>query len=108
MVIGRVYLFFSFIFQDVHYPCALVHWFVPIHDRPDETTGMWVVCPEFDADSAKSMAVIHLDSIVHGALLVGVFGKGFLPKNFHFSDSIDMFQVFYVNKYADHHTNEFI
>ena len=108
MVIGRVYMFFSFTFQDTYYPCALVHWFVPIYDRPDETTGMWVVCPEFDADGTNSLVVIHLDCIVCRVLLVGVCRDKFLPEGFHFSDSLDAFHAFYINKYADHHTNEFI
>ena len=69
---------------------------------------MWVVCPEFDANGTNSLVVIHLDCIASGALLVGVCGDKFLPEGFHFLDSLDAFCAFYINKYADHHTNEFI
>ncbi|KDQ50195.1 hypothetical protein JAAARDRAFT_142328, partial [Jaapia argillacea MUCL 33604] len=48
MVIGRVFLFFSFVFQGVQYSCALVHWLVPI--VKDDDTGMWVVRPEFSGN----------------------------------------------------------
>ncbi|KDQ60530.1 hypothetical protein JAAARDRAFT_126094 [Jaapia argillacea MUCL 33604] len=41
MVIGCVFLFFSFVFQGVQYLCALVHWLVPI--VKDDDTGMCVV-----------------------------------------------------------------
>ncbi|KAJ7759463.1 hypothetical protein B0H14DRAFT_2404091, partial [Mycena olivaceomarginata] len=43
LVIARVQLFFSFIFRDQRYECALVNWLVPVGDVPDPDTGMWVV-----------------------------------------------------------------
>lgn len=62
MVIGHVLLFFSFTFCDQYYPCALVHWLVPVGDGPDNETGMWVVHPEFEGNWC-SLAIIHLDCI---------------------------------------------
>ena len=47
MTIGRVFLFFSFMFQDVNYSCALVHWYSTVGTEPDEDTGLWVVKPEY-------------------------------------------------------------
>ncbi|OBZ66097.1 High-affinity hexose transporter HXT6 [Grifola frondosa] len=44
--VARVLLFFSFTFNDIRYPCALVHWFKRISDEPDEDTGMYIVKPE--------------------------------------------------------------
>ena len=46
MTVGRVFLFFSFTFQDVYYPCALVHWYSTVGSEPDEDTGLWVVKPD--------------------------------------------------------------
>ena len=57
------------------------------------------------------MAVVHLDAILRGVHLVGVAGKEFLPpdnKDLSFSDSLDAFDAFYVNKYADHHSHELL
>ncbi|ETW78548.1 hypothetical protein HETIRDRAFT_323557, partial [Heterobasidion irregulare TC 32-1] len=97
MAIGIVYLLFPFIFQDVFYPCALIQWFVPIYNRLDKMTGIWVVCPKFDANSAKSMAMIYSNCVTCRALLIGPFGEGFLSKNFYFLDSIDTSQAFYAS-----------
>ena len=46
MVIGHVWLFFSFTYDRDGYACALVEWVIP-GDNLDEDTGMWVVRPEF-------------------------------------------------------------
>jgi hypothetical protein len=107
MVIGRVLLFFSFSFRDQIYPCALVHWLVPVGDEPDSETGMWVVHPEFEGNR-RSIAVIHLDSITRGAHLLPIYGSSFLPEDFHFSDSLHAFRGYFVSRHADHHMYEFI
>ncbi|KAJ7504629.1 hypothetical protein B0H11DRAFT_1709536 [Mycena galericulata] len=53
------------------------------------------------------LAVVHSDCILRGAHLIGLAGKEFIPlDNFSFSNSLDAFQFFYVNKYAEHHTHE--
>ena len=49
----RILLFFSFVFNDKTYPCALVCWFSPIGEEHDEDTGMWMVQPEVEDASAK-------------------------------------------------------
>jgi hypothetical protein len=103
---ARVLLFFGFKYRSVSYPCALVHWFSPVHDQPCQDTGMWIVEPEFLPDGSPFKAVIHLESIVRGAHLIGMAGREFLPPDFTFHDSFDAFEAFYVNKYADHHSNE--
>ncbi|KAH9032130.1 hypothetical protein EDB85DRAFT_2073967 [Lactarius pseudohatsudake] len=107
MLVARVLLFFSFSFRDQHYPCALVHWFIPVGDEPDDETGMWVVRPEFKGNR-RSLSIIHLDCIVRGAHLLPVFGSSFLPEEFHFSDSLHAFQAYFVSRYADHHMYEFL
>ena len=104
--IARVRLFFSFIFQGIFYPCALVQWFSHMGNGPDKDTGMWIIKPESDLDSSPNMSVIHLDTILCGAHLIGVYGKHFLPRQLSFTESLDVFRAYYVNKYIDHHSYE--
>jgi hypothetical protein len=104
--VARVQLFFSLNFENVSYPCALVHWFSRIGDTPDEDTGLWMVEPDFDASGLPILAVIHIDTILRAAHLIGVCGEHFLPRDFSFNDSLDAFNSFYVNKFADHHAFE--
>jgi len=111
LLIARVYLFFSFKYQDVRYPCALVHWFSTVGDTPDDETGMWIVEPDYLAGPGQKrfLEVIHLDSILRGAHLIGVAGANFfLPSQpkIDCSMALDSFRTFYVNKYADHHAHE--
>ncbi|KAJ7017646.1 hypothetical protein C8F04DRAFT_1214956 [Mycena alexandri] len=107
IVIGRVQLFFSFAFADRLYECALVHWLVPVGVTPDPDTGMWVVEPERER-GALTLAIVNLDAIARAAHLLPVYGTAALPENFHFSDSLDAFDHYFVNPYADHHTHEFL
>lgn len=107
MAIGRALLFFSFTFHDRYYPCALVHWLVP-GDAPDEDTGLWVVQPEFGANGQQTLAVIHLDCVARAAHLLPVYGPSFIPDDFHFSDALDAFRSYFVNRHIDHHTHNFL
>ncbi|KAL4064147.1 hypothetical protein V8B97DRAFT_2026121 [Scleroderma yunnanense] len=59
MDIAHVLCFF-FKFQGKWYPCAVVWWFDHIRDMPDETTGMWMVCPSFTCGQQPNFAIIHL------------------------------------------------
>lgn len=104
--IARVKLFFSFLRDGVHYPCAFVEWFAPIGNEPDELTGMWVVEPELDNAGQRECSVIHLDTIVRSTHLIGSYGSSSLPRSFHHSQSLDAFRAYYVNKYIDHHAHE--
>ncbi|KAJ8080890.1 hypothetical protein PM082_017725 [Marasmius tenuissimus] len=109
LTLGRVKLFFSFGYRKKTYPCALVEWFTRSTEEPGEETGMWVVEPEYELNSeARNIDVIHLDSIARPTQLLPVFGCDPLPEYFHFSDSLDAFKSFYVNKYANHGMYEFI
>jgi hypothetical protein len=49
------------------------------------------------------MDIIHLDSVVGTAHLLGVCGEDFVPKDLSYNNSLDAFHSFYVNKFADHH-----
>ncbi|KAK0447486.1 uncharacterized protein EV420DRAFT_1622436 [Desarmillaria tabescens] len=104
--IACVLLFFSIQHEDIPYPCALVTWFSEVDDQPCEETGMWIVKPDMDPQGRQLMLVIHLDSILHGAHLIGVSGTTLLPVELKHTDSLNAFQYFYVNKYADHHSHE--
>ena len=104
--IAHVHLFFSFTFQGVKYPCALVHWFSHVGQSADPGMGMWTVEPDVMDDGAPLAAVIHLDTIIWAAHLLPVFKKEFVPRDLSFSDTLDKFQLFYVNKFIDHHAFE--
>lgn len=108
MCIARVMLFFLFVFEGKYYPCALVHWFVPVGHSVEDETGLWVVKPEFTLNGQRHLAVVHLDCISRGAHLTGVYGSSLLPDDFHFSYSLDVFRSYFVNSYADHHMHEFL
>ena len=106
MHVAQVLLFLPFTSCDILYPCALVQWFVIVGDAPCSDTGMWMAKPKMEDDSTQVMSIIHIDSIVRGAHLIGVYGKLFLPRDFSHFDSLMAFQAYYVNKFIDHHTNE--
>ena len=111
MCIGRVYLFFSFVHEGLYYPCALVHWFVPVGETVHDETGQWVVEPEYVGNGVnrqQNLAVIHIDSIARDSLLSPVYREGYLPDDFHFSHALDAFHTYFVNSYADHQMHEFI
>ncbi|KAF7338931.1 hypothetical protein MVEN_01969200 [Mycena venus] len=108
MVVGRVHLFFSFTYEDNYYPCALVHRYGSAGNGPDDNTKMCVVTPEFERNGRKSLAVIHLDCIARAAHLLPIYGSAFLAEDFHFSYSLDAFRAFFVNRFVDHHSHEFL
>ncbi|KAG2133730.1 hypothetical protein DEU56DRAFT_757071 [Suillus clintonianus] len=88
------------------YPCALVQWFHRIAEERDELTGMWMVAPSFNEDGSRDLSVIHIDSIIHGAHLLPIFGTQLIPRGLRFYDSLDVYRGFYVNHFIDHHAFE--
>jgi hypothetical protein len=90
------------------YPCALVTWFSVIGDEPCPDTGMWHVKPDFDENGKRTTSVIHLDSILRGAHLIGIAGEEFIPYWLKNTDSLEAFAAFYVNKFVDYHAHETI
>jgi hypothetical protein len=107
LLVGRVKLFCSFKYADVRYPCALVEWFVRTSDQPDPVTGMWIVEP-YNIGRARALGLVHLDSVVRGCQLIGVYGDELLPVDFDFTYSLDSFRQFYVNRWIDYHSHEYI
>ena len=107
LLVARVLLLFSF--KDLHniqYPCALVSWFTTAFEHPCEETGMWMVEPELDQFGHNVVSVIHLDCVLRAAHLIGIAGKEPIPHRLKHTDTLDAFNTFYVNKYADHHAHE--
>ncbi|KIK77794.1 hypothetical protein PAXRUDRAFT_165720 [Paxillus rubicundulus Ve08.2h10] len=106
MTIAQVICFFSFKYDYILYPCAIVHWFDTVGDAPDEDTGMWMVHPMFCANHTPNIAVIHIDAIYHTAHLIPIYSCHPVPLDIKYYHSYDTFRAFYVNKYADHHALE--
>ena len=73
-------------------------------DLLNSNTGMWIVKPDTSDDGEILTSIIHLDTIVRAAHLLPVFGHEYVSRTLSFSDTLDKFTSFYVNKYADHHT----
>ena len=107
LYVARVRHFFSIRHDKVYFPCALVSWYSTIGTMPCADTGMWKVQPDFDNTGNFAMSIIHLDSIVRGAHLMGIAGTSRIPNHLTFDCSLDAFQAFYVNKYIDHHAHEY-
>jgi hypothetical protein len=109
MVVGRVKMFFSFEHKDSFYPCALVDRFARVGRAPDPLTGMWKVKPEtvkVRGNTVRVRTVEHLETILRAVHLIPVFGNGDLPSHFDYRCSLDAFEMYYVNKYIDHHAHE--
>ena len=105
--VARVHLFFSFATEERVYPCALVHNFHLTFTDPDPDNGLWVVEPTYDESGSRHMSVVHVDSIVRAAHLLPVFqGSSTLPPQLTFSQTLDSFRAFYINKYIDYHAFE--
>ncbi|KAG1719820.1 uncharacterized protein EDB91DRAFT_1284709 [Suillus paluster] len=102
MDIAQVLTFFSFRLRGRYYPCAVVRWFNRIGDAPDDETGMWMVKPS-SIGNCRHFAVIHIDSIFRSAHLIPVYGTEPLPSTIKSHHILDVFTLFYVNRYADHH-----
>jgi hypothetical protein len=94
-------LFFNF--DDKDFLCAFVWWFETTGDSPCPETGMWMVHPDIDHQCHRVSSVIHIDSILHVAHLIGVCGSSFIPDNLTYTKLLQAFKNYYVNKYADHH-----
>ncbi len=105
--VARVLTFFSFSYNAQEYQCALVHWFSHVGTGPDEIMGMWVVEPEFDVDEAPHLDIVHVDCIYRAAHLAPVYTTSrYTCRTLTMHDTLDIFSLFYVNKYVDYHAFE--
>ncbi|KAG2757557.1 hypothetical protein P692DRAFT_201835899 [Suillus brevipes Sb2] len=105
LAVARVLCFFSFNYRTSYYPCAIVHWYSYVHEERDPDTGMYVVTPATTGDDVPDVSIIHINCIFRAAHLIPVYGPDFIPK-ISPHDSYDMFNSYYVNRYADHHAFE--
>ena len=105
--VARVLAFFSFVFSDEEYQCALIHWFCRVDSEPDQDTGMWIIEPEFNIDEQPLIAIVHVDSIYCAAHLIPVYQTNrYISRSLSMHDTLDTFKQFYVNKFVDHHAFE--
>lgn len=111
MYVAQVKLFISFTVEDgkgveVDYSCALVEWFSTYGDSPCEDTGLWHVVPDCDARGRRTTTLVHTETILRAAHVIGVAGHDRIPKTLTYDHSLDAFRCFYVNKYIDYHAHE--
>jgi hypothetical protein len=108
--VARLRLLFSFLSNHSgkleQHACALVHWFNIISDQPNPLTIMWIVQPAIDTSGNPKLSVIPITSIYRAAHLLPIFGETAVPRELKFSDSLNVFQSFYINKFIDHHAFE--
>lgn len=91
MLVGRVRSFLSLVHDDTRYDTALVEQFLPPGDGPDPVTGMWIVRPEMRR-GYRHISLVSTDCIVRGCqYLIGAYGKHRVPRDFHFTSSLDTF-----------------
>jgi len=105
LLVARVLMFFSFTFDEKPHQCALVHWYSIFGDQPDPDNRMWIVTPDYFG-GARSLSVIHIDSIFRAAHLLPIFDVTPLPRTLNYTATLDSFQAFYVNNYIDYHAYE--
>jgi hypothetical protein len=104
IAVARVRLFFRFSYKGEQFPCALVHWFTKPDNELNDTTGMCVVVPMRYPDGTPVASVVHIDALVRAAHLLPVFGDdGFAPEGLEPEETLDYFDIFYINRYIDHH-----
>jgi hypothetical protein len=102
--VARTFLFFSFQHQNETYPCALIQWYSYVGIQPDEDTGLWKVEPDTKDDGNPHLAVIHLDTIFRAVHLMPAYCTAeFISRTITMHSSLDTFNIFYVNRFADHH-----
>jgi hypothetical protein len=102
----RVYLFFRFSHAGVNYPCVLVRWY-STSEEPDTINRLWIVQPESTRPRQHHMSIIHVDTIVCGTHLLPRFPSDVpVYRQINYTDVLDLFTSFYVNKSIDHHAFE--
>ncbi|KAH9044271.1 hypothetical protein EDB85DRAFT_1854718, partial [Lactarius pseudohatsudake] len=89
---------------------ALVWWYTLSDDsaRRDEATGMWLVEREYDRHEQPLLGVVHINTIFRAVHLLPYFGREPVRMHFSYTDTLDSFANYYVNKFADHHSFEIL
>ena len=105
--VACVLLLFSFEYASENFPMALVWWYI-LSDNArcrDKATGMWLVEHKYQ-DEEPLLAVVHVDTIFCAVHLLPFFRQERVPQHFSHSNTLNMYSMFYVNKFADHHSFE--
>jgi hypothetical protein len=108
---AQAHLFFSFKYDHTFYKCALVHNYQVINPSSDEITGMAIVKRAMRGNWSR-VHIIPLNNILQAIHLILVFsqlGNRKIPKKYKhklmFNDC-QLFKLFYVNRFVDHHAFE--
>ena len=89
------------------FECALIHEFCKTFTDPDLDNGLWILEPDYNNDGYRIMSVVHIDSIIRAAHLLPVFKDiAPIPREINFTDTLNVFKAFYLNKYIDYHAFE--
>ena len=109
MFVVQVLAFLRLKHNGMMYPCALVSWFSTIGDEPCPQTGMWIVQHDCGENERRELSIIHLDTILHAAHLIGIAGDKMIPLgHVSYTNSLNAFKMFYVNKFIDYHAHEIV
>ena len=108
LLVARLHLLFSFMKSNTRHDVALIQWYSYIGDLPDEDTEMWVVKKEKRSDGLPVIDFIYIDAIVRSCQLLPVYRRGMIPHQVNHMTSLNCFQAYYVNKFADHHSFELL
>ena len=72
LLVARVHSFLSIKHKKVVHPCDLISWYSAIGDQPCPDTKMWKVSPDLSPLGHPVLDIIHLDTILHNAHLMGI------------------------------------
>ena len=107
LLVACVHSFLLIQYHSIAHPCALVSWYSVVGDQPCRDRRMWKVKPDLNDLRNPTLDIIHLDSILHNAHLMGACeGSTCLPHNFTFNNSLDSFKAFYITMYIDYHAHK--
>ncbi|KAM6494803.1 hypothetical protein JOM56_009426 [Amanita muscaria] len=106
--VARLYLLFSFEFEGVKHPAALVQWFTFVNGSPDEDVGMWIVERTTRADGSPLVGFILTKTILQSCHLIPVYGTTKIPLKISWKNSLVTFKTYYLNRYIDHHAFEIL
>jgi hypothetical protein len=73
------------------YPCAVASWFRTVGNSPCPNTGMWIVEHEV-IHGKKPKSIIHVDTILRGAHLIGIAGDSVVPDDMEHMDGLKCLQ----------------